>query len=125
MLAHALALLGLAIPFADLLLPALVGWCNKDSDYVRFHARSSLGFQASCLIYAVGWLVVLGACYLALEVREHEPLVGLLFFPLAMASLVSLSLVWILAFIFLVLNASVQAHSGVRYRYPLTVRFFK
>ena len=51
MLAHALTLVGWVIPLANVLAPALVGWLRRRSPYVRFHVRSSIGFQASCTIY--------------------------------------------------------------------------
>lgn len=125
MLAHVLTFFGLLIPLADLLLPWLVGRLSRESDYVRFHARSSLGFQASCLIYEVAFLALLGACYLAFESQQDGPHMVQVFLSLALVCLILLGLTWLFAAAGLVLYASMQALAGVRHCYPLTLRFLR
>lgn len=126
MLAHALTLLGWAIPLAGLLAPAVVGWSERRSAYVEFHARVSLRFQASCLIYELVGLSAMGACYLMLESQAREgPWIGHFLLVVAMVSLGLLGLTWVFAVMALVLQASVQAHAGVHYRYPFTLRFLR
>ena len=125
MLAHALTLVGWVIPLANLLFPALVGWSNRESAYVQCHARASLRFQTSCLIYEFVGLGLLGACYLILQSQTQGPWVGAWLVALAMVSLGLLGLMWIVAVTGLVLHASVRAHAGADYRYPFTLRFLR
>jgi uncharacterized Tic20 family protein len=87
MLAHALTLAGWVIPLANLLFPALVGWSNRESAYVRFHARASLRFQTSCLIYELLGLALMGVCYLIFQSQLQGPWVGAWLVALAMVSL--------------------------------------
>ena len=125
MLAHALTVAGWVIPLANLLAPALVGWSNRESAYVQIHARASLRFQTSCLIYELVGLGLMGACYLVfLGQGQGDRLVAWLV-ALAMVSLGLLGLMWIIAVIGLVLHASVLPHAGVHYRYPFTLRFLR
>ncbi|MDE0206427.1 MAG: DUF4870 domain-containing protein [Candidatus Tectomicrobia bacterium] len=123
MLAHVLTLLGLVIPLADLLVPAVLGWSKRGSEYVRFHARSSLRFQVSCLILELAGLACLGACHLAIESQIDGPRFGLMLLALAGVSLVALGLVWTVTVTCLALYAGAQALAGIRYRYPLTLKF--
>ena len=125
MLAHALTFAGWVIHLANLLFPALVGWSNRDSAYVQVHARASLRFQTSCLIYELVGLGLMGACYLIFQYQTQGPWVGAWLVALAMVSLGLLGLMWIIAVIGLVLHAAVRAHVGVHYRYPFTLRFLR
>ena len=110
MLAHSLTFAGPVFPLANLLAPALVGWWNRESAYVRFHVRSSLGFQVSCLIYEAVGLGAAGACYLVWQSQSQGP--GFATWLVAVAAC-------------MVLYASVQAHAGMCWRYPLTLRFLR
>ena len=125
MLAHALTLAGWVIPLANLLVPFLVGWSNRESAYVQVHARASLRFQTSCLIYELAGLGLMGGCYLIFQSQSQGPWVGAWLVALAMVSLGLLGLMWMVAVIGLVLHASVRAHAGVHYRYPFTLRFLR
>lgn len=127
MLAHVLSLVGWINPLADLVLPVLVGWFRRRSDYVGFHARSSLRFQVSNLIYKVSFLVLLGGCYLLLRHLDtsYHPSLTVWLLALAMVSLGMLGVLWLLAAAWMVLNAGVQAQGGIRYRYPLTLRYLR
>ena len=124
MLAHVLTLSGWVIPLADLLFPALVGWCMPDSDYVGFHARSSLRFQVSNLICKVAFLTMLGGCYLLLRHFDtaYDLSVGVWLLAPALISLVIVGVLGVVALLVMVLDAGVWAHGGIRYRYPLTLR---
>jgi uncharacterized protein len=103
-LAHALALFGFFVPWAGHIIGPLIVWLAKrgDSPEVEAHARESLNFQLSMLIYnAVAALLRL-------------VLIGLLILPI----LHILNLV-------LVIVASIRASEGKLYRYPLTIRLIK
>ena len=125
MLAHALTFAGRVFPLANLLAPALVGWWNRESAYVRFNARSSLGFQVSCLIYEAVGLGAAGACYLVWQSQSQGPGSATWLVAASALGLGLLCLFWIAAAACMVLNASERAHAGMWWRYPLTLRFLR
>ena len=125
MLAHALTLCGLVIPLADLLAPVLVGRLGRQSAYVRFHARASLCFQVSCLLYELAGLGVLAVCYPVVQGHPVWPFPGFRDYAQGAAFVELLCLLWIMTVTALVVQASVQARAGVQYRYPLTLRCLK
>lgn len=102
MLAHLLTFAGWALIGAGNWIPPLVIWLAKkdQSAFVADQAKESLNFQVAVLVVlgiaALLNFVVLGAC------------IGV---PLMVAAVV--------ADIVLVLVASMRAHEGVRYRYPV------
>ena len=100
-LAHALALFGFFVPWAGHIIGPLIVWLAKrgDSAEVAAHAKESLNFQLSMLIYnAIAALLCL-------------VLIGLLILPL-------LHIVNVI----LVIVASIRASEGKYYRYPFTIR---
>src|SRR6266571_3189921 len=100
-LAHALALLGFFVPWAGHIIGPLIVWLAKRGDSVEIeaHAKESLNFQLSMLIYnAVAALLCL-------------VLIGLLI----------LQILHILNVI-LVIVASIRASEDKLYRYPFTIR---
>jgi uncharacterized Tic20 family protein len=103
-LAHATALLGFIVPWAFHILGPLIVWLAKrdESPEVDAHARESLNFQISMLIYNV--------------------IAGVL--CLVLIGFVLLFILHILNVI-LVIVASIQASEGKLYRYPLTIRLIK
>jgi uncharacterized Tic20 family protein len=100
-LAHALALFGFFAPWAGHIIGPLIIWLAKrgDSPEIAAHARESLNFQLSMLIYN---LVAVLLC-------------------LILIGLVMLVILHILNII-LVIVASIRASEGKLYRYPLTIR---
>ncbi|MDB6147460.1 MAG: hypothetical protein JWO45_1124 [Spartobacteria bacterium] len=103
-LAHATALLGFIVPWAFHILGPLVVWLSKrdESPEVDAHAKESLNFQISMLIYNV----IAGVLCLVL--------IGfVLLFILHIVNVI------------LVIVASIQASEGKLYRYPLTIRLIK
>lgn len=125
MLAHALTFAGWVIPLAILLAPALVGWSNRESAYVQLHARASLRFQTSCLIYELVGLGLMGACYLVFVGQGQGGRLGFWLVALTMVSPGLLGLMWAVAVMGLVLHASVRARAGVHYGYPFTLMFVR
>jgi len=100
---HLSALAGLAIPFGNILGP-LVIWLIKKNEYplVDEEGKEALNFQISmtiyCFVAAVLMLVLIG------------------FFLL-----IALAIAWLV----LVIIASVKVSNGESYEYPLTIRLVK
>lgn len=88
--------------FGGIIVPLVVWLLKNDSPFVAHHAKESLNFQISLLIYlvvaSVFILVVLGIFMIV--------------------ALVVLSIVFIIL-------ATIAASSGKYYTYPLTIRFLK
>ena len=104
MLCHLTALSGLlGVPFGQILGPLLI-WLLKRDEYpfADDQGKESLNFQLSMLIYTLGSVLLICLC------------VGI--------ALILLIQVFNLV---LVIVASVKASYGERYRYPLTIRFFR
>ena len=103
-LAHASALLGFVVPYIFHILGPLIVWLAKrrDSAEIDAHAKESLNFQISMLIYNL--------------------IAGLL-----CLILIGFVLLVILHFINLVLVivASIRANEGKLYRYPVTIRLIR
>lgn len=100
-LLHLSALVGYAIPFANLLIP-LVIWLVKrhESPDIDAVGREVLNFNLSMLVYALaGFLLLL-------------VLIGFLILPA----------LWLFGIVVTII-AAVRANDGWRYRYPLTLRF--
>jgi uncharacterized protein len=100
MLAHLLAFVAayIALGFIAPLTVLLV--FGPRSAYVRAHAVESLNFNLSWLIYAVVGVI-------------------LAFLLIGIPILIALGI----AYVILVIVASVRANNGQLYRYPLTIRF--
>jgi uncharacterized Tic20 family protein len=100
MLAHLLAFVAayIALGFVAPLTVLLV--FGPRSAYVRAHAVESLNFNLSWLIYAVVGVI-------------------LAFLLIGIPILIALGI----AYVILVIVASVRANNGQLYRYPLTIRF--
>lgn len=104
MLCHLTALSGLiGVPFGQIVGP-LVVWLLKRDEYAFAddQGKESLNFQLSMLIYTLASMLLICLC------------VGIALIVLIQV----LNLV-------LVIVASIKASYGERYRYPLTIRFFK
>src|ERR671937_3329792 len=101
-LAHALALFGFFVPWAGHVIGPLIVWLAKrgDSPQIEAHARESLNFQLSMLIYNI---VAALLC-------------------LVLIGFVILAILHILNVI-LVIVASIRASDDKVYRYPFTIRF--
>lgn len=97
LLSHVLTL------FFGFLAPLVLWLIKKDQSlYVAEHAKESLNFQISLIIYFIG-------CFILTFV-----VIGAILFPI----------VGIAAFIFVII-ATIKAANGEPYRYPMTIRFIK
>jgi uncharacterized Tic20 family protein len=102
-LCHALGFAGFVFPFGNIIGPLIV-WLMKraESPSVNAHGKEALNFQISMTI----WVLLCAASWLIL--------VGIVLFPLAIATGVVLTVI-----------GTVKASNGELYRYPLTIRFIK
>jgi uncharacterized Tic20 family protein len=102
MLAHLLSFVAayIALGFIAPLVVLLV--FGPRSAYVRAHAVESLNFNQSWLIYAIVGVV-------------------LIFLGIGILILLALGI----AYVFLVIIASIRANNGELFRYPLTLRFVR
>ncbi len=122
MLAHLVTFSGLVIPLGNLVAPVVVGLVNRESAYVRYHARSALMFQLSFLLYE-GVSVLLGLAVIG-GIRN-----GILAWSLPgqimLVSVALYALVVLVGWVGLVLHAAIRARAGIAYVYPFTLRFLK
>ena len=103
MVAHLCGLAGYAFPFADIIIPLIIYLVKGDeSPYIKEHAKESLNFQISVLIYTLAGVV------LSLVLIGIVLLIALFVFELVVC-----------------IMAAVAAYNGTEYRYPLCIRFVK
>jgi uncharacterized protein len=101
MLAHLSALLGMIVPFGNVIAPFLIWRARRDqSAFVGEHAKEALNFNLSVLLGVA-------ACYVLTWL-----LIGLL-----------LLAVLLVAWFILTLRAAIRASEGHSYRYPFAFRF--
>ncbi len=99
--AHLMGFTGLFVPFGNILGPFVIWLLKKEeSSFVEEHSRESLNFQISMTIYLFISFVLMIV------------LVGFL-----------IAFFLVLAWLALVIQASIKASNRETYRYPLTVRF--
>lgn len=104
MLSHLLALVGLIVPFANIIAPLII-WQMKKNEYpfVDDQGKESLNFQITVFLAAIIFLVV-----------SLVPFVGCLTMVLFLALAAY-------ALIFTIIGG-IKANEGVRYRYPWALR---
>ncbi|MGB2926014.1 MAG: DUF4870 domain-containing protein [Limnothrix sp.] len=121
-----------AIPFVNLIAPALVWYAKKDeSELVNEHGKESLNFQISMTIYgfAAGvlsliLLMVVAVFLLAVGASEGNPVAVLLGIisgfglVLAVVLIVAIAIFQLVVVIF----AALRANEGDMYRYPFNLR---
>jgi uncharacterized Tic20 family protein len=101
--AHLGTLVGFVIGFGNFIVPLVIWLSKKDeSEFVTEHAKESLNFQLSVLLY------VIIATLLSFVLIGIPILFGL-----------------IITDIVCVVIASMKADKGEFYRYPITIRFVK
>jgi uncharacterized protein len=103
MLAHLSALIGIAIPFGNVIAPFILWRLRRGrSAFVSDQALESLNFNVTVVMAALG-------CYLLMRV-----LIGILLF-------VVVALYWLGVTVI----AAVRAGEGIRYRHPVTLRLIE
>ena len=103
MAAHLAPLVGLLVPFGNLLGPFLIWQFKKgESELVEDQAKESLNFQITVFIAFIVCLILVLL------------LVGVFLLPLLG-----------LAAVVMMIIAALQANTGERYRYPFTLRLIK
>ena len=126
-----LALVGLAIPIANIVGPLIIWLIKKnDSEFIDINGKESLNFQISFTIYGIILFVisaVLLFIYLIFAGISATNDIG--FLAIFGGVLGGIWLVFLLVIIglvqlVLVIFASVKAYRGQIYRYPFTIRFF-
>jgi len=101
----------IAAPVGNILGPLIIWLIFRNrSPFVDDQGRASLNFQISFLIYGA----VLGAVTFVIAVAT---------LGLGLLALLPVALLYYVTRIVLVIQASVAAYHGERYRYPLTIRF--
>ena len=100
---HLSSLIGFLIPFGNIIGPLVVWLIKKDTmPFVDDQGREALNFQISITIYVIASIVLI------FVIIGIPLLIVVGFFDLIMTVI-----------------AAVKANDGVRYRYPLTIRFIK
>lgn len=103
MLTHLSALVGLIVPFGNIIGPLLIWILKKEeSRFINQQGKESLNFQISITIYAIIAIIL----------------------TLLLVGVFLLLIVGVFAVI-MVIIASINAYDGKDYRYPLTIRFVK
>lgn len=134
MIAHLSPFLVLAGPFGSIIAPLMVYLLKKDDDqFIALHAKESLNFHLSLLLYAVlafiGWFTAFFAVLAGIVAHGQPPSTEappLWFVPLLfpLAPLLTFFVAMVAVFVFMVL-AAMAANRGEPYRYPLTIRFVR
>jgi uncharacterized protein len=103
MLCHLIAFAGFVIPLGNIIGPLVIWLLKKDEfEFVDDQGKESLNFQISVTIYAIISAILITVI-------------------LGIFLLIALGIFAIV----MIIIASIRANEGVRYRYPLNIRFIK
>ena len=127
-----LTMIGLAIPFTNILAPALIWYIKKnDSELVDAHGKESLNFQISMTLYGIAagiflaFLVFIGiVIVLLLGITDGNPFT-ILFATLTSIGFILGILLLIAIAIFqltVVIFAALKVKDGQMYHYPFNLR---
>lgn len=129
--------LGLPIPLIFLnVVGPLITWLlkNKQHPLINAHAKESLNFQITMLLYSLAIGVVfmlgIGSCSLGFSTNSNATLgfvgLGLIVVGVGLAILAGLmGLLFWLGHLALTIFASIKAKKGQLYRYPYTIRLLR
>lgn len=102
-LIHLSALAGFIIPFGNILAPLIIWLLKKeDSPFIDDQGKEAVNFQISMTIYAIISAILI----------------------VIIIGFVLLGVIAIIEIIFIII-AAINASNGVKYRYPLSIRFIK
>jgi uncharacterized protein len=129
------------IPFGNYIFPIII-WSSKknDSEFIDYNGKQVLNFQLSMLLYSL-IIAVVAVPILIYTILKNVTLDEVLnnhhyvfdeihlgnitgFAVLFISAVVIFGFMKIMEFI-LIIYASVKASNGERYKYPLTISFFK
>lgn len=115
MAAHLTALVGIFVPFGNIVAPLIVWLVKRDqSAFVDRHARESLNFNITTSIYAVGLTLIAVVCGFLSFLCVTIPIA-----ILAGVGAVVVSLAWIVYTII----GGVRAGRGDEMVFPMNIRF--
>ncbi len=140
-LVHLSTLTQYFIPFGNYIFPIILWSAKKnDSEFIDYNGKQVLNFQLSMLLYSLilGIIAVPIIIYTVLQnltindiINENhhvfnEMHLGKLsgFAVLLISAIIVFGFMKIMEFI-LIIYASVKTSNGERYKYPLTISFFK
>jgi len=140
-LVHLSTLTQYFIPFGNYIFPIILWSAKKnDSEFIDYNGKQVLNFQLSMLLYSLilGVIAVPIIIYTVLQnltindiINENhhvfnEMHLGKLsgFAVLLISAIIVFGFMKIMEFI-LIIYASVKTSNGERYKYPLTISFFK
>lgn len=140
-LVHLSTLTQYFIPFGNYIFPIIIWSAKKnDSEFIDYNGKQVLNFQLSMLLYTliIAIIAVPILIYTVLknltvndivndntQVFDNMHLGNITGFAvLAISAIVIFGFMKIMEFI-LIIYASVKASNGERYKYPLTIAFFK
>lgn len=102
MICHLMALCGYVIPFGNILGPLIVWAIKKDEhEFINDQGKEAINFQLTMII------AFIISCLLIFVIIGIPLLAAVAIFDLVM-----------------IVVAAIKANDGIRYRYPLTIRFF-
>lgn len=103
MFAHLGTLLGCFIPFANIIIPiAIMQYFKNDSEFVVKHAKDSLNFQLTLLVYYIMSIILILI------------LVGIIMIPMIYIASTVVTII-----------AGIKASKGEYYDYPFNMNFIK
>jgi len=103
MFCHLSAFAGLLIPFGSIIGPLIIWLMKKDqSEYIDYHGKEALNFQ---LTMAIAFIV---SFFLMVVLIGFFLLAGLAIFELV-----------------IIIIAAIKANDGLRFEYPLSIKFIK
>ncbi|WP_395043249.1 DUF4870 domain-containing protein [Flavobacterium sp.] len=140
-LTHLSALSQYFIPFGNFIFPIII-WSSKkkDSDFVNYNGKQILNFQLSILLYSiilcmiavpiiiymvfknVAFSTILNGNDFEFHNFNFNDFTGMAI--LALLAIIIFGFLKIIEFI-LIVYAAVKASNGEKYKYPLTIPFFK
>ena len=127
-----LTMLGLAIPFTNILAPALIWYIKKnDSELVDAHGKESLNFQISMTLYGIAagiflaFLVFIGiVIVLLLGITDGNPFTILFATLTSIGFIIGILLLIAIAIfqLMVVIFAALKVKDGQMYHYPFNLR---
>lgn len=127
-----LSIVGLAIPFTNLIAPAIIWYLKKDeSELIDAHGKESLNFQISMTIYGIGASIIfvliafIGMIiFFGLGAVQSDPLAVFFGVMAGFGLVIGIGLLAAIAIfqLVVVIFAAIKTKDGEMYRYPFNLR---